>query len=262
MLEYIVIALAALAVAALTLFSGFGLGTLLMPVMALFFPIPVAIAATAVVHLANNIFKVALVGRHANWEVVIRFALPGVVMAFIGAALLELVSEGPGIFTYRIGGGAFTVEPVGLVIGGVIVAFALLEILPRFQDLGFGKKWLPLGGALSGFFGGLSGNQGALRSAFLIRAGLGKEEFVGTGTVSAIMVDMARLSVYGLALYSVQGTPLSGDVAGLIIVAMVFAFAGSFIGARMMKKVTLRSVQLLVGALLMAVGIGLMAGLV
>ncbi len=61
-MEYIVICLVALLVSALTLFSGFGLGTVLMPAFALFFPVPVAIAATAVVHLANNLFKVVLVG--------------------------------------------------------------------------------------------------------------------------------------------------------------------------------------------------------
>jgi len=86
---YVVICLVALFVSALTLFSGFGLGTLLMPAFALFFPLPVAIAATAVVHLANNIFKVILVGKKADWGVVLRFALPGAVAAMIGAALLS-----------------------------------------------------------------------------------------------------------------------------------------------------------------------------
>ena len=58
MLSYAVIGTAAFAVSALTLFSGFGLGTLLMPVFALFFSIPVAVGSTAVVHGANNLFKV------------------------------------------------------------------------------------------------------------------------------------------------------------------------------------------------------------
>ena len=75
-MEYIIISLTALIVSSLTLFSGFGLGTVLMPAFALFFPIPVAIAATAVVHLANNIFKVILVGRHADWGVFLRRYLP------------------------------------------------------------------------------------------------------------------------------------------------------------------------------------------
>ena len=55
---------------------GFGLGTLLMPAFALFLPVPVAVAATAVVHLANNLFKLVLVGWKAGWTVVVRFALP------------------------------------------------------------------------------------------------------------------------------------------------------------------------------------------
>ncbi len=61
-MDYIVVCLVAVLVSVLTVFSGFGLGTALMPVFALFFPVPVAIAATAAVHLANNIFKV-FVGR-------------------------------------------------------------------------------------------------------------------------------------------------------------------------------------------------------
>jgi uncharacterized membrane protein YfcA len=45
----------------LTFFSGFGLGTLMLPVMALFFPVDLAVIATAIVHLANNLFKFGLV---------------------------------------------------------------------------------------------------------------------------------------------------------------------------------------------------------
>ena len=76
MIDYLIVAAVALLASALTLFSGFGLGTLLMPVLALLFPLPLAIAATAIVHLANNLFKLALVARHANWEIVGRFGVP------------------------------------------------------------------------------------------------------------------------------------------------------------------------------------------
>jgi uncharacterized protein len=55
---------------------------------------------------------------------------------------------------------------------------------------------------LSGFFGGLSGNRGALRSAFLLKLGLKKEVFIGTGVVAAVVVDMAHLLVYGLVFYA------------------------------------------------------------
>jgi uncharacterized membrane protein YfcA len=41
--DYLVVCFVALLVSALTLFSGFGLGTVLMPAFALFFPVPVAV---------------------------------------------------------------------------------------------------------------------------------------------------------------------------------------------------------------------------
>ncbi len=65
-MPYLLICLAAFLASGLTLFSGFGLGTLLLPVMVLFFPIDLAIALTAVVHALNNLFKCWLLGRHAD----------------------------------------------------------------------------------------------------------------------------------------------------------------------------------------------------
>ncbi len=62
-MSYIIICSVALIVSGLTLFSGFGLGTLLMPAFALFFPVEVAVAATAVVHLANNIFIITIIAE-------------------------------------------------------------------------------------------------------------------------------------------------------------------------------------------------------
>jgi uncharacterized membrane protein YfcA len=64
-----------------------------MRAFALFLPVPVAVAATAVVHLANNLFKLALVGRKADWTVVVRFALPAFAAAIVGATLLGLLAE-------------------------------------------------------------------------------------------------------------------------------------------------------------------------
>jgi hypothetical protein len=84
----LVISLAALIASMLTLFSGFGLGTLLMPIVALFFPIEVAISITAIVHLANNVFKVGLVGRNASWITVFQFGAPAVLAA---TARVEIV---------------------------------------------------------------------------------------------------------------------------------------------------------------------------
>jgi uncharacterized protein len=262
MLAYMLVCLVALIVAALTLFSGFGLGTLLMPAFALFFPVTVAVAATAVVHLANNLFKVALMGRHADWRVVSRFAIPAAVAAMVGAWLLGLFAGVPPLFVYQLGEGEREVTAVKLIIGVIIIFFALFDLSPRLSKITFDRKYLSLGGALSGFFGGLSGNQGALRSAFLLKVGLEKEAFIGTGVVSAVIVDLARLLVYGLMFYTTSFIVLEGDIIGLVIAATLAAFTGSYIGRRLLKKVTLRTVQVIVGVMLIFLGIGLATGLI
>ena len=261
MTEYIVVCLVALFVSGLTLFSGFGLGTLLMPAFALFFPVPTAIAATAVVHLANNLFMATLVGRKASWSVVARFALPTAAAAIVGAALLNVFAALPPIWSYQLGGRRHEIGIMGLVIGALICGFALLDLLPRFNKLTFNRQYLPLGGMISGFFGGLSGLQGALRSAFLIKVGLDTESFIGTSVVASIIVDTARLLVYGLGFYAGTLTLIAPGMRGLILAATLAAFVGSFVGTRLMKTVTLHTVQIIVGVMLIVVGAGIAFGL-
>lgn len=259
-MDYFVICLVALFVSALTLFSGFGLGTLLMPAYALFFPLPVAIAATAVVHLANNIFKAALVGKNADWRIVIKFALPAAIAAMFGALLLGFFSEMEPIAAYYLAGQERRINLIGLVVGVLITGFAFWDLLPKLRDVAFDRKYLSVGGVISGFFGGVSGIQGALRSAFLIKAGLSKEAFIGTGTVAAVIVDVARLLVYGLSFYKMKFQQLE-SMSGIIIAAVIAAFIGSFIGARLIKKVTMQAIQIIVGATLVLVGAGMATGL-
>lgn len=261
MLPYVVVCVTALIVAALTLFSGFGLGTLLMPAFALFFPVTVAVAATAVVHLANNIFKAALIGRQANWRAVIRFAVPAAGAAMIGAWLLSRFAGMPPLHSYPLGSRIYEITVVKLVIAFIIIFFALFDLSPRLSKVSFDRKYLPFGGVLSGFFGGLSGNQGAMRSAFLLKAGLDKEAFIGTGVVSAVVVDVARLLVYGLIFYTASFSTLESDAIGLVVTATIAAFIGSYIGRRLLKKMKLRTVQVIVGFMLILLAIGLGSGL-
>lgn len=260
---YFVICTVALVVSALTLFSGFGLGTLLMPAFAIFFPIEVAIATTAIIHLANNIFKVALVGRKADLRVVLRFSVPASVMAVAGALLLNYFSSVQPLFMYLLAGKTCTITIVKLVVALLIVVFAFLELSPYFKKLTFDPKYTPLGGAISGFFGGLSGHQGALRSAFLIRTGLHKEVFIGTSVVSAVVVDISRLIVYGVTFFSKNFVFIQDRIGiWLVITATLTAFLGSFIGSRLIKKITMHTIQTIVAVLLLLLAVLLGTGLV
>lgn len=262
-MSYIIICTVALLISGLTLFSGFGLGTLLMPAFALFFPVEVAIAATAIVHLANNLFKVGLVGRKANAGIVLRFGLPAAITAMVGALLLNYFTTVEPIAEYTLLGRVCTLSVVKLVIAIMIMGFAIIELHPVFERLTFSTRLILLGGALSGFFGGLSGHQGALRTAFLIRAGLPKEVFVGTMVVSAVVVDLSRLLIYGVTFFSRDFAVLKDQGGiGLVIAGSIAAFAGAFIGSRILKKITMRTIQMVVGVMLFLLSIAIGTGII
>jgi uncharacterized membrane protein YfcA len=257
-MPYLVICLAAFLTSALTLFSGFGLGTLLLPVMALFFPLELAIALTAVVHALNNLFKFYLLGRHADQEAVLRFGLPAVLSALAGAWSLLWLAKLTPLVTYQAFGHELHVMPVKLVVAGLMVCFAGFELAPPLARISFGRKYLPLGGLLRGFFGGLSGHQGARRSAFLLQAGLSPQGFIATGVVISLLVDIPRLAVYGLNMHllGLEQTNL------LLAAAVAAAFAGAGLGNLLIKKMTLRYLQVLVALMLLGIAAALGAGVI
>lgn len=117
---------------------------------------------------------------------------------------------------------------------------------------------MPIGGALSGFFGGLSGNQGALRSAFLIKVGLSKEAFIATTVVISCFVDFTRLTVYATR-FTKAGLE---ENLTLVLSATLSGIAGAYLGNKLLKKVTLKFIQTLVAVMLILVSIGLGAGLI
>ena len=260
--QFLIVSLSAFLASGLTMYSGFGLGTLMLPVFALFFPVEVAVVATALVHGANNVFKVALLGKSADREVVLKFGLPAILAAILGALALGWLAQADSSLTVEVNEKVVSeVTPVKLLIGLLMIGFALFELLPRFRKLEFDRRFLPVGGVLSGFFGGLSGHQGALRSAFLAKSGLTTERFVGSNAVIGFLVDLTRISVY-VALFTLAGGQL-GDFSGwsLVIIGAFSAFCGVLLGKRFLHKVTMSSVQTLVGALLFGVGLSLVAGL-
>jgi uncharacterized protein len=259
--EYLIIAVVALVASTLSLFSGFGLGTLLMPAFALLVPVPIAITATALVHFTNNFFKVILVGHRADWGVTLRFGLPAALAAIAGALLLGALSSMPVIKTWQFFNHDFEIMLVKIVVGVLIMAFAVLELTPVSKDWVLGRRFLIAGGVLSGFFGGLSGNQGALRSSFLIKSGLSAGSFVGTTAVCAMIVDIFRLSTYA-ALFGMIGLDQMGkETTNLIAIGTVFAFTGSFIGSRLIRKTSFKSIRYIVASLLILVASGLIMGI-
>jgi uncharacterized membrane protein YfcA len=248
----------AFATSLLTFFSGFGLGTLLLPAFTAFFPLDLAIAMTAIVHFSNNLFKLVLVGRYTDWNIVKRFGIPAIIAAFVGAGLLLWLANLPNLAEYEMMGRTFQISLVKLVIAALMVLFAAFEAIPKLSKASFDEKYLPAGGLLSGFFGGLSGHQGAFRSAFLARSGLNHESFVATGVVIACLVDVTRLAVYMKKMVAIDfiqnGVVLLSAIGG--------AFIGAWLGSRLLQKITIRTIQIIIAFLLVVFAIGLGLGVI
>lgn len=249
-MEYLIISITVLFGAGLTFFSGFGLGTLMLPVFSLFFPLPIAVGATAIVHFANNIFKFGLVYKHIHYPTLLRFGIPAFIFAVIGSFLLKFIGDFGVVHQYVLNGHLFEMTYLKIVIGSLMLFFAWFDLDPRFTNLQVKKEWIPLGGVLSGFFGGVSGHQGAFRSAFLTKAGLTKEQFIGTSNAIALIIDLSRLIVY---IETINFAALS-DEKGILGTGILFAFVGTYFGKQLVKKTTLKGIQKVVGVLLFLLG--------
>jgi uncharacterized membrane protein YfcA len=240
----VLIAVASFVISAIVLYSGFGLSTLLMPVFAIFFPLPVAIAAAAVVHLVSNLFKFALFYKRIDWPTVFKFGIPAMFAAVIGSLLLTNISADE-ILMARI-------------IGGLIIFFALFELLPVLKKIIIPLKWLSFGGLISGFFGGLSGHQGAARSAFLLKTQTSKNTYIATGVTIAIMVDINRLIIYGTSTISFTDK----NISTALVVAIGASLLGILVSNKFNKKINFNATQNLVGALLLLIGVLVFTGLI
>ena len=253
LIPFIVISLVAFSAAILTFFSGFGLGTLLLPAFALFVNLELAIAMTAIVHLTNNVLKLGLVFRGINLTILCYFGVGALLGAGIGSFLLTLISDLGLFYKTTIWGSPREVNFIEFTIGILMLCFAIIEFYPKIK---FATFPLSIGGFISGFFGGLSGHQGALRSAFLAHRNLKKEVFIATGVCVSLLVDLTRLIFYKVHFSELE-IPFT-----LLIVGILAAIIGSVLGKILFAKTTMKSIQKIVCIALIILGASILTGLI
>ncbi|MFH1426090.1 MAG: sulfite exporter TauE/SafE family protein [Candidatus Kerfeldbacteria bacterium] len=192
--------------------SGFGLSTIMIPVLLLFFPLPPTLLLVGIIHLSGDVWKIILFKKGFDWKIVLSFGIPGVIAAFIGARLSFSIDE---TILLRLLG--------ALLIFFVLFIFAKQKFkLPKTITTGIA------GGALSGLLAGIVGIGGAVRSAALLAYGLPKAAYLTTAGSIAGVIDITRISTY-----IAEGTRLD-----TIILWGLFAFIpASFVGAWLAKKI-------------------------
>ena len=215
--HYGLLILVTLATSVVTLFTGFGVGTIMMPIMALFFDVKVAIFLAAIVHIFNNISKLALYRSEINWNIIQRFGTVSIIGAFIGSyAQIYLDS-----LWLKVGVGLF------------LMTYAFLSLLPNKIKFELPSSVDFMGGFLSGLIGGLIGNQGAIRSLYLLNYGLKKEELIVSSALIAVIIDATRIPVYAYTNFRY----LQENIL-LLSLIVLSAILGTVIGSRLLPNVS------------------------
>ena len=230
----VLLAGAGLIAAAIAAVTGFGIGSLLMPVLGIEVGLKLAVAAVAIPHLVGSAQRFWILRRHVERRVVLGFGVMSAVGGLIGALLYSRASS----------------HALGVVFGALLILAGISEFTGWMGRVRWGRRAAWVAGAVSGVLGGLVGNQGGIRSASMLGFDVPKESFVATATAIALFVDCARLPVYLVT----QGREIAG-IWPLLVFATGGVVIGTLVGTRLLARLPQRAFRRIVAVLLLVLGV-------
>ena len=233
MTQLILLCLLTLVASGIGTATGFGTSTVMIPVMALFVPLPIALLFVGLIHLCGDIWKVLLFKRGLDWKLILGFGLSGIVASFLGASL-SLHAQG---------------LPLERILGGFLILYVVYLFLKREWVLPKTHSTAVCGGLLSGLFAGFFGVGGAVRGAFLMAFNLPKEVYVFTSGLIALFIDITRVS-----RYISGGTRLQQDLLVALILSIPVSFVGAYIAKKSLDRLPQKLFRTFVGVFLALVG--------
>jgi hypothetical protein len=213
--------------------TGFGISTIMVPVILFFYPLPSTLLFVALIHFAGDIWKVLFFKHGVRWKLILSFGIPGIVASYFGASLVLNAS--------------------GELMKRILAVFLLTYVVFLFSK----KEWhVPqkittgiIGGSLYGFSAGIFGIGGAVRSAFLTVYNLPKEVYLFTAGAIALFIDITRI-----AKYISGGPPIPPFFLGTLSACIPISFLGAYVAKKVVGQVPQKKFRILI-----AVFIGLMA---
>ncbi len=219
---------------AIAAISGFGIGSILTPLLAAWMGTKLAVAVVSIPHFIGTALRFAVIRQHVNRHVLWSFGITSAAGGLIGAVLHIWLRS----------------VVLGYVLGALLVFAGITGISGLAARMRFGRRSAWVAGALSGMFGGLVGNQGGIRSAALLGFGLQRDAFVATATAIALLVDLCRMPVYAALQYRqmVAQWPLAAIAALGVVV-------GTLSGKWMLQRIPQNVFRLMVAGIILALGI-------
>jgi uncharacterized membrane protein YfcA len=209
--------------------AGFGIGSLLIPLVSIRTGTKIAIALVSLPHFLGTALRFWLLKAKVNRKILIRFGLLSAIGGLAGALL----------HTFFVSDILRIVFSVMLIVAGTI---GVLQISERLR---FGKIGAAVAGFASGLFGGLVGEQGGIRSVALLNFDVEKEAFIATATATGLIVDAVRMPTYFLT----QSNQISGFLFLIVLTSIPVLFgtlAGNVVLRRIPEAFFKRTVSLLI----------------
>jgi uncharacterized membrane protein YfcA len=239
LLEVVVIVALAAGAGGVAALAGFGIGSLLTPVLAISLGAKLAVSVVALPHLAATAYRLWLLRARVDRRVLLTFGLASAAGGLAGAAAHAL----------------FQSPLLAVVLGTLLVFAGASELTGLGRRLVLGGWAAMLAGVLSGLFGGLVGNQGGIRAAALLRLNLSGAALVATSTAVGVLVDLARVPVY-----LVTGWDELAPYWPLVALLTIGVLAGTVVGAPILRRLPELAFRRLLAVLLIGLGMLLIAG--
>ena len=236
MMQLIIITLITLVASCVGLVSGFGLGTIMAPTLLFFLPFSQVILLVCIIHWFHNIWKLLFFHHGINWQLFLSFGIPSIIAGIFGALL--------------VGDKGFMLTSL---LGVFLIAYVF--VLWFMPTLHFKHTWLNgfIGGTLTGFFAGIFGIRGALRSMFLSAFNLSKATYLGTIGAISFLLDSTRLIVY----FS-HGIKLEQSLTNGLLFFIPASFIGAWIGKYAVHKIPQEHFRKIIAIFLLCAGIRLL----
>jgi uncharacterized membrane protein YfcA len=234
MIQGLLVGLVSLVAGAIAALSGFGIGSLLTPLFAVWIGTKLAVAAVAIPHFIATACRFWILRAHVDRNVLLSFGLTSAAGGLAGA-LLHAHATNPSLT---------------LVFGVILVVVGGMGVTGLAEHVRF-RGWSAwVAGAASGFLGGLVGNQGGIRAGALLGFDVPKEAFIATATATGLIVDCARLPVY----LATQGADII-QIWPLVAIATVGAVVGTLVGASVLRRLPEQLYRRTVATLILGLGI-------
>ena len=232
--SHVITALVAVAAGAVASISGFGIGSILTPLLATWLGTKLAVAVVSVPHFLGTALRYSLIRKHLDRRILLSFGITSAIGGLTGALLHTWLRS------------AF----MGYVLAVLLVFAGITGLTGLAKRMRFGHKAAWAAGALSGVFGGLVGNQGGIRSAALLGFDIRRDAFVATATAIALLVDAFRMPVYA----ATQWNPIL-SAWRLMLAATLGVIFGTLIGKRILGWIPEHFFRLLISGVVLALGL-------